>query len=80
MKKGERRKGFRLVSDYVSKLPAIYISLLLLFIIVIIFVLINRSFLSIYNLKTIGNLTAILQVVSIFLLEGLFLSYLWCIC
>jgi ribose transport system permease protein len=65
MKIVEHESGFRLISEYVRKLPAIYIALLLLFIIVVVFVMINRSFLSIYNLKTIGNLTAILLTVGL---------------
>ena len=58
-------KCMRFLSKYLQKLPAIYISLLLLFVIVLIFVIINKSFLSVYNLKTIGNLTAILLTVGL---------------
>ena len=58
-------KGERELTGYVRRIPAIYISLLLLFIIIVVFVSINRSFLSVYNLKTIGNLTSILLTVGL---------------
>lgn len=48
-----------------QKLPAIYISLALLFVIVILFVIGNRSFISAYNLKIIGNVAAILLTVGL---------------
>lgn len=58
-------RGVKLIKGKLGRLPAIYISILLLFIIIVIFFTVNRSFLSIYNLKTIGNLTAILLTVGL---------------
>jgi len=58
-------RGVQFIKEKLGRLSAIYISILLLFIIVVIFVTVNRSFLSIYNLKTIGNLTAILLTVGL---------------
>ena len=58
-------RGVKLIKVKLGRLPVIYISILLLFIIVMIFFTVNRSFLSIYNLKTIGNLTAILLTVGL---------------
>jgi len=63
--KGRIVKGGRGIAGFLRKLPAIYVSLLLLSIIVIVFVGVNRSFLSVYNLKTIGNLAAILLTVGL---------------
>jgi ribose transport system permease protein len=54
--------GFK---HYIRKLPAIYISLLVLFMLVLILFIGNPSFLSIYNLKTIANATAILLAVGL---------------
>jgi ribose transport system permease protein len=53
------------VHAFLRKIPAIYISLALLFAFVILFVAGNRSFLSIYNLKIIGNVAAILLTVGL---------------
>ena len=47
------------------KLPAIYISLVVLFMLVLILFVGNPNFLSIYNLKTIANATAILLAVGL---------------
>lgn len=55
-------KGF---IEYVQGLPAIYISLLVLFILVIVFFIGNPNFLSVYNMKAIGNATAILLAVGL---------------
>lgn len=53
-------KTRRGLGERIRKVPVVFVSLFMLFVIVVIFVGINRSFLSAYNLKTIGNLTAIL--------------------
>jgi ribose transport system permease protein len=51
--------------EYLRKLPAIYISLFVLLVLVIILFIGNPNFLSVYNLKTIGNATAILLAVGL---------------
>lgn len=55
-------KGFK---EFLHGLPSIYISLLLLVILTIILYSGNPSFLSVYNLKTIGSATAILLAVGL---------------
>jgi len=50
---------------FFRKVPAVYISLILLFVFVVLFVIGNKSFLSVYNLKNIGNVAAILLTVGL---------------
>lgn len=60
--KNNMMKSFK---EYMNKLPAIYISLFVLFMLVAILYIGNPSFLSVYNLKTIGSATAILLAVGL---------------
>lgn len=53
------------VQDVIRKIPAIYISLLLLVGLTLALYIGNRTFLSVYNLKTIANATAILLAVGL---------------
>jgi ribose transport system permease protein len=53
------------IGDFFRGLPVIYLSLMLLFFIVLFFTIGHRSFLSPYNLKTIGNMTAILLTIGL---------------
>ena len=53
------------ITEFFRGLPVIYLSLLLLFFIVLFFAVGNKSFLSPYNLKTIGNMTAILLTIGL---------------
>lgn len=55
----------RSISIVLRKVPAIYISLALLVAVAILFSFLNRSFLSLYNLKIIGNVAAILLTVGL---------------
>lgn len=53
------------IRTLLRKIPAIYLSLGLLLVVVILFSAVNRSFLSLYNLKIIGNVAAILLTVGL---------------
>jgi ribose transport system permease protein len=53
------------IARFLRGLPVIYLSLILLFLITLFFAVGNKSFLSPYNLKTIGNMTAILLTIGL---------------
>jgi ribose transport system permease protein len=53
------------IAKFLRGLPVIYLSLILLFFITLFFAIGNKSFLSPYNLKTIGNMTAILLTIGL---------------
>ncbi len=53
------------IAGFLRGLPVIYLSLILLFFITLFFAVGNKSFLSPYNLKTIGNMTAILLTIGL---------------
>ena len=53
------------ILGFLRGLPVIYLSLILLFLISLFFAIGNKSFLSPYNLKTIGNMTAILLTIGL---------------
>ncbi len=60
MLRSNENKTAKSAIEYVQELPAIYVSLGVLFILVLIFYIGNPNFLSVYNMKAIGNATAIL--------------------
>ncbi|MBN1834283.1 MAG: ABC transporter permease [Spirochaetales bacterium] len=55
----------KIAGGLLRRIPAIYISLALLLIFVLLFVIGSKTFLSVYNLKIIGNVTAILLTVGL---------------
>ena len=62
---GEPESKKEKAGGFFRRIPAIYISLALLFVFVILFVIGSKSFLSVYNLKIIGNVAAILLTVGL---------------
>jgi ribose transport system permease protein len=63
--KKEEQKNIKPRNNIFETIPVIYLSIILLFIVILIFYIGNKSFLSIYNLKAIGNTTAIILSVSL---------------
>jgi len=64
MKKEEKNQRKKESYSF-KKLPIIYLPIILLFVIILVFYIGNQSFLSLYNLKTIGNTASIILSVSL---------------